>query len=91
MKCSGETGLGIESFQDIHVGVDGDEVLKDDEGYDDIDEEELLEQLLLRGYNLDNQEDVKLEVTLSSQVVISGMFRAVECLFCHESYSILYF
>lgn len=80
MKCSGDTGLGIESFQDINVGVDDGEVDEDDESYDTVDEEELLEQFLLSGNSLDSREDASsIEIQLSSQTIISGTFRRAEC------------
>ena len=80
MKCSGDTGLGIESFQDINVGVDDGEVDEDDESYDTVDEEELLEQFLLSGNSLDSREDASsIEIRLSSQTIISGTFRRAEC------------
>ena len=79
MKCSGDTGLGIESFQDINVGVDDGEVDEDDESYDTVDEEELLEQFLLSGHSLDSREDASsIEIRLSSQTIISGTFRRAE-------------
>ena len=79
MKCSGDTGLGIESFQDIHVGVDDEEVDEDDESYDTVNEEELLEQFLLSGNSLDSKEDVTIEICLPSQTIVSGTFREGEC------------
>ena len=80
MKCSGDTGLGIESFQDIHVGVDDEEVDEDDESYDTVNEEELLEQFLLSGNSLDSkEEDVTIEICLPSQTIVSGTFREGEC------------
>ena len=79
MKCSGDTGLGIESFQDINVGVDDEEVNEDDESYDTVDEEELLEQFLLSGMSLDKKEDATIEIRLPcSQTIVSGKFRAAE-------------
>ena len=78
MKCSGDTGLGIESFQDITVGVDDEEVNEDDESYDTVDEEELLEQFLLSGMSLDTKEDATIEIRLPSQTIVSGKFRAAE-------------
>ena len=78
MKCSGDTGLGIESFQDINVGVDDEEVNEDDESFDTVDEEELLEQYLLSGMSLDTKEDATIEIRLSSQTIVSGKFRAAE-------------
>lgn len=78
MKCSGDTGLGIESFQDINVGVDDEDVDGDDESYDTVDEEELLEQFLLNGNSLDSGEDASTEIRLSSQTIVSGTFRIAE-------------
>ena len=44
MKCTGDTGVGIESFKDISVGVDSSEdVLEDGDGFDGVDEDELAE------------------------------------------------
>ena len=79
MKCSGDTGLGIESFQDIHVGVDDEGVDEDDESYDTVNEEELLEQFLLSGNSLDSKEDVTIEICLPSQTIVSGTFREGDC------------
>ena len=83
MKCSGDTGLGIESFQDIHVGVDDEEVDEEDESYDTVNEEELLEQFLLSGNSLgskrDSKEDITIEIRLPSQTIVSGTFREGEC------------
>ena len=33
MKCSGDTGVGIESFNDINVGVDSEDVSDDDKTF----------------------------------------------------------
>ena len=66
MKCSGDTGLGIESFQDIHVGVDDEEVDEEDESYDTVNEEELLEQFLLSGNSLDSKRDSTEDITITS-------------------------
>ena len=77
MKCSGDTGLGIESFQDINVGVDVEEVDEDDESYDTVDEEELLEQFLLSGIRL-NTKGATTEIRLPSQTIVSGKFRTAE-------------
>ena len=83
MKCSGDTGLGIESFQDIHVGVDDEEVEEGDESYDTVNEEELLEQFLLSGNSLDSKRDSKenvtIEICMPSQTIVSGTFREGEC------------
>lgn len=79
MKCSGDTGLGIESFQDINVGVDDEDVDGDDESYDTVDEEELLEQFLLNGNSLDSRDDASsIEIRLPSQTIVSGTFRTAE-------------
>ena len=44
MKCTGDTGVGIESFKDISVGVDSSEdVSEDSDGFDSVDEDELKE------------------------------------------------
>ena len=77
MKCSGDTGLGIESFQDINVGVDVEEVDEDDESYDTVEEEELLEQFLLSGISLDTK-GATTEIRLPSQTIVSGKFRTAE-------------
>ena len=79
MKCSGDTGIGIESFQDINVGVDDEDVDEDDESYDTVDEEELLEQFLLNGNSLDSREDSSIKIRLHSQTIVSGTFRTAEC------------
>ena len=78
MKCSGDTGLGIESFQDINVGVDDEEVDEDDESYDTVNEEELLEQFLLNGNSLDSREDASIEIQLPSHTIVSGTFRTAD-------------
>ena len=49
MKCTGDTGVGIESFKDITVGVDSsEEVSEDGDGFDEVDEDELREVLETR-------------------------------------------
>ena len=78
MKCSGDTGLGIDSFQDIHVGVDQEEVHEDDESYDTVDEEELLEQFLLNGNSLDGKGDATVQIRLPSQTIVTGSFRKAD-------------
>ena len=49
MKCTGDTGVGIESFKDISVGVDSsEEVSEDGDGFDSVDEDELREVMETR-------------------------------------------
>ena len=49
MKCTGDTGVGIESFKDISVGVDSSEdVLEDGDGFDGVDEDGLAEVVKTR-------------------------------------------
>ena len=64
MKCSGDTGLGIESFKDIRVGVDDSDVDNDCESYDPITDNDRkgLEMQALDGYfslQLDNGDTVE--------------------------------
>ena len=49
MKCSGDTGLGIESFKEINVGVDSEDVDSENkDSFDSLDEEELIEEIVLQ-------------------------------------------
>jgi hypothetical protein len=41
LKCSGTSGVGIESFEDIRVGIDNSPVIGDSIKYDPITEEDI--------------------------------------------------
>ena len=42
MRCSGSTGLGLDSFEDITVGVDPSDVNKDCVSYDRVTSDDII-------------------------------------------------
>ena len=71
MRCSGTTGIGIESFADIRVGVDQSEVLEDSVSYDTVTSEDII-----------NNTEISLEAQDSLRVIlpngdsVEGCFKA---------------
>ena len=79
MKCSGDTGLGIENFNDIHVGVDHNDVDSENkDNFDTLDEEELLEQIEIQQQYYDGEVS---KIILPSGCIFSGMIRSVKEVF----------
>ena len=70
LKCSGSTGLGIESFADIKVGVDPSKVNDSCVGYDPITDEDT-KTLLTNGTSLSELVTVKLK----NGDVVQGHFK----------------
>ena len=64
MKCSGDSGLGIESFKDIRVGVDGSTVENGCDNYDPITEKDIF-----KGFN------GTLVIALDNGDTVEGFFR----------------
>ena len=73
MKCSGDTGLGIESFKEINVGVDSEDVdCENKDSFDSLDEEELIEEIVLQHQYSDCEVS---KVILPSGCSFSGVIR----------------
>ena len=73
MKCSGTTGLGIENFKDIQVGVSLKDVRVSDPVFDPIEDKEI-EELLQKNHYIENI-DLSTSLHLSSGTFVTGIFR----------------
>ena len=69
MKCSGTSGVGIESFADIRVGIDHSPLNEDSNKYDPITEEDIK---IIRSKTM-NDENITIE--LSRGMTITGSFK----------------
>ena len=72
MKCSGSTGLGIESFKDIKVGVDPSNVKECCVSYDPITDEDT-KKAVKKGTDESSKERISLE--LENGNVVEGFFK----------------
>ena len=68
MKCSGETGMRIESFKDINVGVDPSSVQEDCESFDPITKDDIKK---IRNKNLNG----KCTLELKNGDTVDGFFK----------------
>ena len=79
MKCTGDTGVGIESFKDISVGVDSSEdVLEDGDGFDGVDEDELREVLETRRL-LDSEAATSVHLPTTGAEIVGQFRKQAQC------------
>ena len=79
MKCTGDTGVGIESFKDISVGVDSSEdVLEDGDGFDGVDEAELAEVVETRRL-LDSEAATSVHLPGTGAEIVGTFRKQAQC------------
>ena len=69
LKCSGTSGVGMESFADIRVGIDNSPVIGDSIKYDPITEEDI-KNITSKAMNNEN-----VTIELASGLTFTGSFK----------------